>query len=887
MEPQFNVNTLQSDLWCIPAELGSKIVYCYVDSGAQTSVIKTSIFQKLPAHLKPKVKKWNGQLKGVDGLSCNVLGYTRLPMLISGRVFDVDLLVADIKPDCLLGLNFLRDHKGLPDFSKGEIKFGDFTVILRHKPSERTCRVSLVHNVTIEPHTEQVVHLRASNKRAHLPNTAMLTPLKRFTCSSDLILGRSLVNPNEDQHVPVIVVNASEIPISLSTGFDIALAHPVSSLHGSIPQKSNTPAPDAKPTEATALSEQINDTALSPLDPTIEKLVLDTQLSDSNRDELRTVLTRHEKAFQIPGRPLGVTPLVQHSIDTGDSYPVKLRTRRLAAKQHELADTHIKTMLEDGVIEESYSPWASPIVLTKKKDGTTRFCVDYRKLNSLTRKDSYPLPNIEDTFQTVAGSEYFCALDLASSYNQVALDDDAKPKSAFTSRQGLFQYNVMPYGLCNAPATFERLMERIFRGHLGERCLAYIDDVIVFGRDFATTLHNLDIILSKFVESNFQLKPKKCKLFQKKILFLGFELTGTGISSDPDKIDKVKNWPRPCNVRDVRSFLGLASYMRRFIQNFAKVAHPLTELTKKTNVFTWGADEQNAFDALKHALCVRPVLDHARPDCPFVLDTDASAFALGGVLSQIVDGKERVIAYASQTLSKSQRNYCTTHRELLAVVQFTKKFKHYLWGRHFLIRTDHSSLRWLMNYKDADGMLARWLLKLQEYNFTIEHRAGSKHGNADALSRCHSCKNPACPAYAGLPQPPPRRSRKRATSSQPTPDCPRRNRLEPTITDPTHNFFTGPVPTVVAMPLLTTPQQQAARNLDRRLSDLPWLNDMTIDDIAAAQQLDANISPVYTWIENNETPDKTELGSHSEETKCLYSRDELYRRACQTFGLMT
>jgi transposase InsO family protein len=323
----------------------------------------------------------------------------------------------------------------------------------------------------------------------------------------------------------------------------------------------------------------------------------------------------------------------------------------------------------------------------------------------------------------------------------------------------------------------------------------------------------------------------------------------------------VKSWPVPCSISDIRTFLGFANYHRRFIRNFAEIANPLTRLTKKNAPFVWTTEQQKAFDTLREALIKAPVLDHPHRDAPFILDTDASAYAIGAVLSQVVAGEERVIAYASQTLSKSQRNYCTTHRELLAVVQFTKHFKHFLWGRHFLVRTDHSSLRWLLTYNDADGMVARWLSKLQEFDFSIEHRPGIKHLNADGLSRCHSCKNPQCPGYTGLPQPTPRKSRNTIHS------CAVVHAPGKPI-----NLFHGTIPELFEMPLLNATQYTKTLQLDAATNQLPWLQDHTLDDISTAQQLDNNIGPVYMLVQAKFKPEKDDLATHSEETKSLLSR---------------
>ena len=393
-------------------------------------------------------------------------------------------------------------------------------------------------------------------------------------------------------------------------------------------------------------------------------------------------------------------------------------------------------MLKSGVISPSDSPWASPVVLVRKKDGSIRFCVDYRKLNVITLKDAYPLPNIEDAVNTLSGAKYFCTLDLASGYWQVELTDEAKRKSAFVTREGLFEWNVMPFGLSNAPATFERLMELVLRGMTWKQCVVYIDDVIVFGETFDVTHDRLRKVFTRLRDAHLRLKPKKCHLFKDSTLYLGYLVSQRGIEPDPVKVESIRTWNPPCNLNGLRRFLGTCSYHRKFIPNFAHIAEPLIQLTRqrKNPTFVWGEPQQAAFEALRTALITEPVLSHPQRDGQFILDTDASAYAIGAVLYQVQDGDEKVISYASKTLTDTQRNYCTTKRELLAVVRMVKYFRHYLWGAPFTIRTDHASLSWLLRFKDADGMLARWLAELASFQFTIQYREGKNHLNADGLS---------------------------------------------------------------------------------------------------------------------------------------------------------
>ncbi|CAK1590660.1 unnamed protein product [Parnassius mnemosyne] len=395
----------------------------------------------------------------------------------------------------------------------------------------------------------------------------------------------------------------------------------------------------------------------------------------------------------------------------------------------------IEGMVKDGVIEPSSSPWCSPVVLVKKKDGSMRFCVDYRCLNDVTKKDSYPLPRIDDTLDMLTGVKWFSTLDLKSGYWQVEIDPKDKEKTAFSTGKGLWQFKVMPFGLCNAPATFERLMELVLTGLIGDACLVYLDDIIIVGRTFEEHLQNLERVLMKIQSANLKLSPKKCSLFKRQVSFLGYVVSEEGIRTDPEKIAAVKEWPVPKDKTQVRPFLGLCSYYRRFVKNFADIAKPLHKLTEEKRQFCWDESCDIAFQELKNRLCKTPILGYPDAGKEFIVDTDASDIGLGGVLSQRNGDQEIVIAYFSKSLSKPERNYCVTRRELLAVVKSLQHFSKYLLGRKFHLRTDHAALKWLLQFKNPEGQVARWIELLQEYDFVIEHRSGKSHGNADALSR--------------------------------------------------------------------------------------------------------------------------------------------------------
>ena len=403
-----------------------------------------------------------------------------------------------------------------------------------------------------------------------------------------------------------------------------------------------------------------------------------SELTSNQRVHAANLLAKHIHTFPAPGTPItGRTEAVVHDIDTGSTRPIRCNPRKLSPKKIKMQQELVDKMLEEGQIEHSVSAWSVPMALVTKKDGSTRFCVDYRRLNARTKKDAFPLPRIDDSLNSLSGQACFSTLDLASGYWQVRLSENAKPKTAFATHSGLFQFAVMPFGLCNAPATFERLMSQVMRGLHWKRCLVYIDDILVFGNDFESTL-------------------------------LGHIVGHAGLECDPNKLSAVANWIPPSTIKGVREFLGCTGYYRRFVPDYSTVAQPLVRLLGKDCKFQWTVACQDAFKALRALLIKAPVLAFPKEDLPYIVDTDASDYGIGGVLSQNVEGTEHVISYYSKSLNPAQQKYCTTRRELLAVVATLDHFKGYVWGPKFLIRTDHAALVWLTNLKNIQGMLACW-----------------------------------------------------------------------------------------------------------------------------------------------------------------------------------
>ena len=460
----------------------------------------------------------------------------------------------------------------------------------------------------------------------------------------------------------------------------------------------------------------------------------------------KKLLCDYADTFSKNDLDLGKCNILKHNIQLTDQQPFKERYRRIPPHLFEEVKQHLQEMVEVGAIRKSFSPWASAVVLVRKKDGGLRLCIDLRKLNNRTIKDGYSLPRIDDTLDCLHGAKWFSTLDLKSGYWQVELEEEAKPLTAFTMGPlGFWECERMPFGLTNAPATFQRLMESC----LGELnlswCIIYLDDIIVFSQTPEEHLVRLQAVFDKLKAAGLKLKPSKCELFKKQINYLGHVVGQEGVSTDPDKIKAVTEWPRPTTVTEVRSFLGFVSYYRRFIPNFSKVAKPLNTLLqnlegtsnqKKKFKVNWGPDQQEAFETLQRLCTEAPILAYADFKTPFILHTDASSEGLGAVLYQYQDNQRRVIAYASRSLSPSERNYPTHKLEFLALKwAITDKFHEYLYGAEFQVFTDNNPLTYILTTAKLDATGHRWVAALSNYTFSISYKPGRNNTDADALSR--------------------------------------------------------------------------------------------------------------------------------------------------------
>lgn len=722
----------------IPGQISTKKVHFLLDSGCTGSLIGKHVFDTLPLKVRADLRPLDQSTAQLaDGSMLPIYGKLQVSCKVRDVSVDHEFFVARLRDDAILGLSFLERFSCSMQFGRPILQIGSRELICTDRwGKQMASKVQLVRPTVVPPISETMLICKLNTD---LPYT---TGLVESCCNKyeGLILAATLCCPDNKRQVLVRCMNVSEEPVMVQAGTVLGVYQAV--------DDDSVVTTEPQVTVATIQSGIDNGTATSGTEvPDHVKALYDDAVSlgltTDQQTRLGKLLCGYADVFSSGETDVGLTTLVKHSIPVHPgTTPVRQPPRRLGPEKDSEVERQVTQLQQQGLIEPSDGAWSSPVVLVRKKDGKWRLCVDYRRLNAVTCRDAYPLPRIDDSLDSLAGSCYFSTLDLLSGYWQVPLDDDAQEKSAFVTRGGLWRWKVLPFGLTSAPASFERLMERVLGGLQWKTLLLYLDDVIVFSRDFDSHLDRLELVLQRFRSANLKLKPSKCELFRKSVSFLGHRVSQHGVSTDPQKVESIREWPTPRCISEVRTFLGMVGYYRRFCPAMATVAKPLHKLTSKDAQFKWTAEEDAAFTSLKDQLTSAPVLGYPNPQRDYILDTDASNDGAGAVLSQIQQGQERVIAYFSKTFSASERNYCVTRKELLAAILSVKHFRSYLYGHKFRLRTDHASLIWLIKRKEPSAQIARWLEFLEEFQFSIEHRPGRQHSNADGMSRqvCRDCR---------------------------------------------------------------------------------------------------------------------------------------------------
>lgn len=706
-----------------------------VDSGASTTVLTYDLLVR--AKLANRVYDGATTIVTAGGLKIKSYGRVKFSIRL-GNVMktEVEAVVLDVNSyDLLLGNNWLQKVKAILDY-------GVTTLFVHHEDLREEIPLSIYRKLSEQE--EQVRNLDQVNGCSTEHTLLVLDEdikLPARTIVTYKFKRQFEVRPNDvfepenlvPVHIPSIhfelkLQGSLKIPLCNWSKRDITLKR--GTLLGSI---KNYPVEEEPVNLVHEEIFEIQDEDLIQISV--------GNISVEQKERLFELLKKYKHLFARDESELGQTSLTKHYIDTGDVRPIRQRDYRRGPAQEKIIREEVEKMLHNGVIQKSSSPWASPVVLVKKKDGKIRFCVDYRKLNKVTKKDAYPLPRIDDLLDRLGRATIFSSIDLISGYWQILLDEKTKEKSAFVTKEGLYEFLVMPFGLSNAPATFQRLMDQVYSGILWDFVMVYLDDINVYSKDFDSHLVHLEASFKRLEKAGLKMKISKCHFCKEQLEFLGHIVNKDGIEPTPEKLEVVRRMTPPRNRTEVRSFLGFVGYYRRFIKEFAHIARPLHELTKKDVKFGWTEDCQKSFELLKEKLISAPVLRRPDFEKPFILTTDGSYSGLGAVLSQKDNkGDEFVVGYFSRSLRGAEKNYTVTEVECLGVIFAVQKCKHYLLGKKFLLKTDHSALRWLINSSEPTGRMARWVMQLMEYDFEIEHISG-KRNPADFPSRNTSGSN--------------------------------------------------------------------------------------------------------------------------------------------------
>lgn len=463
----------------------------------------------------------------------------------------------------------------------------------------------------------------------------------------------------------------------------------------------------------------------------------DVQLVKRLQSARSSVMTSFKDVFPDE-LPPGLPPSreVDHRIElVPGAVPPSRPTYRLSATELAELKKQLDELVKAGFIQPSKSPFGAPILFVKKKDGTMRMCVDYRALNNVTIKNSYPLPRVDELFDRLQGARYFSKIDLRSGYHQIRIATGDEPKTAFRTRYGHFEFLVLPFGLTNAPGTFMHLMHQSFREYLDDFVLVFLDDILIYSKTLEEHERHVRKVLEVLRKEKLYAKESKCEFFRTEVEFLGHMVGRDGVRMMEDKVKAVADWPEPKNVRDVRAFLGTTGYYRKFIKDFSRIASPLSELTKETVKFSWGHAQQKAFVELKQAMQTGPVLVLPDSNLPFVVHTDASGFATGAVLQQDQGKGLQPIAFMSKKMIDAETRYPVHEQELLAIINSLSNWRHYLSGRKFTVKTDHKSLQYFKTQPMLSGRQSRWKDVIANFDFDIEYIEGPSNSVADGLSR--------------------------------------------------------------------------------------------------------------------------------------------------------
>ncbi|UYV80120.1 K02A2.6-like [Cordylochernes scorpioides] len=649
----------------ISVNIQGRNVQALVDSGADYSVISEAFRRSIKA---PVFKENGPLLRAADKKPIVTLGKCSLEVQIKGLdIIFYFVVAAECSHDVILGWDFFRATDAIIDCGKNKLYLSEAEKSYEWKD----LKLCVAMDCFLPP--KSFGKIVVTNQDVFGSRDVVVTGSKRLQLEKRLFIPSSLVRFLHGRAV-LWVTNSTHQSQVIPSDMKIGTMQDLEV--GSI---SNLDACSEIAGKDEVTSPDVRECLIS---------MISTDLEETKKNRLLTCLNEFSDIFDFEKKSFPVSGEIKQN-------RYEQRPYRVSPAERRVIQSEVKKMMETKIIRPSSSPWASPVILVRKKDGSLRFCVDYRRLNKITKKDVHPLPRIDDALDTLSGSRYFSTMDMRSGYWQIEVDDKDREKTAFITPDGLYEFNVMPFGLCNAPATFERMIDNVLRGLKWDMCLCYLDDIVVYGSIFKEHLTRLYKVLRCIQQAGLCLNYKKCHFASRQITILGHVVNEFGTQPDPEKVKAIVHFPKPRNISETRSFLGLSSYYRRFIKSYANKSRPLNSLLKKDEKFIWGEEQDESFRILKQELGSSPVLGHFIEGAETHVHTDASGYGLGAVLVQIQNDAERPIAYASRTLTKAEKNYSTTEKECLAVVWALGKFRPYLYGRPFTVVTDHHSLCWL------------------------------------------------------------------------------------------------------------------------------------------------------------------------------------------------
>jgi hypothetical protein len=603
----------------VEGQLHGLVVDFLLDSGSSATLINTEVYYAIPEEERPPLRPSSVKLEGVSGCEIKIEGIADMAITFGTRqTFEIPAIICSMNMDAILGQDFTMNCVKTIDLERMCLVTKSVLIpLFTGGKSCMVCRVTVKESVVIPANSIMNVPVVVSGNK-HLAPTMLLEPAPDVVEKKKLLLAPMITTEKEETIAAVINLSDKETKLYPNTYLG-----PGQSAYDN-PRKPTKCCANVKESGSAELPEYLQDL--------FDKSRV--HLTESQTQALKQLLIRYQHCFAKDSCDLSPNRGADFSINTADAQPIRQRPRRQPFGKREAEKAEIDKMLKSNIIEPSNSAWASPVVLITKKDGSVRFCVDYRKLNEVTVKDSYPLPRIDDCLDALAGAKWFGTMDLLSGYWQLGLKtEEDRQKTAFCSSWGLYQFTVLSFGLTNAPSAFTRKMEQCLSGLQWTEAVVFMDDTIVPSTTFEEGLTRLEHVWKRFEAHGLKMKPSKCLFFQREIKFLGHIVAHDGVRTDPDKIQAVQDWPVPKNPKEVRSFLGLCSYYRKIVAGFADIVRPLNRLCDKGAYFCWTEECDKAFRYLKEKMTTSPVLSYPIPGLPFVLDTDASNEAVGAVLS--------------------------------------------------------------------------------------------------------------------------------------------------------------------------------------------------------------------------------------------------------------